>query len=201
MFSIILCCAPVQARDSILVLGDSLSAAHNMTPELGWVALLDKKLFEMSCPADVVNASISGETTVGGLTRLPRLLADNKPNIVIIELGSNDGLRGFPVSVMRSNLLEMVTLSETAGARVLILGARIPSNYGRRYTESFANTFAQVSEEKGTTLLPFILEGIHDDEKLMQADTIHPNEHAQPILRDTIFKLLQPLSACAKVTP
>ena len=192
------CCAPGQAGDSILVLGDSLSAAHNMTPELGWVALLDRQLDEMSCPADVVNSSISGETTAGALTRLPRLLEVNKPSIVIIALGGNDGLRGFPVSVMRDNLRQMVTLSQAAGAKVLIAGMKIPSNYGRRYTESFASSFAAVAEENDTALLPFFLEGISEDEYLMQADTIHPNENAQPIMRDMIFQLVKPQLDCSE---
>ena len=180
------------------MLGDSLSAAHNMTPELGWVALLDKQLDEMSCPADVVNSSISGETTAGALTRLPRLLEVNKPTIVIIALGGNDGLRGFPVSVMRDNLRQMVTLSQAAGAKVLIAGMKIPSNYGRRYTESFASSFAEVAQENDTALLPFFLEGISEDEYLMQADTIHPNENAQPIMRDMIFKLVKPQLDCSE---
>ncbi len=192
------CCAPVQARDSILVLGDSLSAAHNMTPELGWVALLDKQLDEMSCPADVVNASISGETTVGGLTRLPRLLKINNPSIVIIELGSNDGLRGFPIGEINKNLGQMVTLSQAAGARVLILGMRIPSNYGRRYTESFAKTFSEVAKQYGTELLPFFLEGISEDENLMQADSIHPGTAAQSLLRDRVYDQVRTLSGCAE---
>ena len=183
------------------MLGDSLSAAHNMTPELGWVALLDKQLDEMSCPVEVVNASISGETTAGGLTRLPRLLKINNPSIVILELGSNDGLRGFPIDMMRSNLEQMVDLSQSAGAKVLIIGMRIPSNYGRRYTESFASTFSELAEDKDTAFLPFFLDGISEDENLMLADTIHPNETAQPILRDIVFELVQPLSGCAKVTP
>lgn len=194
-----LCCTPAQARDSILVLGDSLSAAHNMTPESGWVALLAKQLDEMSCPADVVNASISGETTAGGLTRLPRLLENSKPSIVIFELGSNDGLRGFPIAEIHKNLQQMVALSQAAGARVLILGMRIPGNYGRRYTGSFANTFTVVAGENNTELLSFFLDGISEQESLMQDDTIHPNERAQPLLRDRVLEVINPMLRCAQV--
>lgn len=196
-----LCCAPAQARDSVLVLGDSLSAAHNMTPELGWVALLDKQLDEMSCPADVVNSSISGETTVGGLTRLPRLLEINNPSVVIVELGGNDGLRGFPIAQMRKNIEQMVTLSKAAGARVLILGMQIPSNYGRRYTESFAAVYREVAEQHDAELLPFFLDGISEDDILMQDDTIHPSEAAQPLLRDRVMEVIKPLLRCDQVTP
>lgn len=151
----------------------------------------------MSCAYDVVNASISGETTVGGLTRMPRLLELNKPSIVIVELGSNDGLRGFPVKELRSNLEQIVTLSQAAGARVLVVGMQIPSNYGRRYTEAFASTFSEVALANGTALLPFFLDGISEDENLMQDDTIHPNTVAQPILQQRVLKLIDPMLSCA----
>lgn len=172
-----------------------------MTPAQGWVALLDKQLDEMSCAYDVVNASISGETTAGGLTRLPRLLELNKPSIVIVELGSNDGLRGFPVKELRGNLEQIVALSQAAGAGVVLVGMQIPSNYGRRYTESFANIFSEIAMAKGAALLPFFLDGISEDESLMQADTIHPNALAQPLLQQMVLNLIDPMLSCARVTP
>ena len=181
-----------------MVLGDSLSAAHRMPIDDGWVSLLQTKLSDRGCDTRVVNASISGETTLGGLNRLPKLLETHHPTMVMLELGGNDGLRGFPVSVMRDNLRQMVTLSQAAGAKVLIAGMKIPSNYGRRYTESFASSFAEVAQENDTALLPFFLEGISEDENLMQADTIHPNENAQPIMRDMIFKLVKPQLDCSE---
>lgn len=180
----------------MLVLGDSLSAAHNMPPEDGWVALLDAQLDEMNCPADIVNASISGETTIGGVTRLPRLIELNNPSIVIVELGVNDGLRGFPVQQMRDNLENTINLASDAGAKVLLLGIQIPSNYGRRYSDSFRNTYSELSDEHAVALIPFFLDGVHDNEALMQADTVHPNEAAQPLLKEVVLKKLLPLLDC-----
>ena len=179
------------------MLGDSLSAAHNMPPGDGWVALLETELDEMNCPADMVNASISGETTIGGLNRLPALIDLNHPSIVIVELGANDGLRGFPMRQMRANLERIVALSSESGADVLLLGMQIPSNYGRRYSESFHQVYLDLAADNSLPLVPFFLESVHADANLMQADTVHPNERAQPILRDVVKAKLLPMLECA----
>lgn len=185
-------------QDRILVLGDSLSAAHNIPIESGWVALLDRRLAANGCQVDVVNASISGETSIGGATRLPDLLDTHQPSIVIIELGANDGLRGLPVSDLRSNLSEMIELSHEAGAEVLLAGIRIPTNYGRRYTEAFADVYPELGEEYGAPVIPFLLEGIALDPDAMQTDGLHPTAEAQSaVLENVLPKLLPLLSFCS----
>ncbi|GAB3277392.1 arylesterase [Parahaliea aestuarii] len=178
----------------LMVLGDSISAAYGMSLQQGWVSLLGDELQQRDPPWQVVNASISGDTTAGGLRRLPALLEAHQPQLVIIELGGNDGLRGYPVGKLQSNLEQMARLAREAGARVLILPMEIPPNYGARYTQLFRESFAAAARESGSTLGPFLLDGVATDPALMQDDGIHPTIEAQPQLldnlRDTILELL-----------
>jgi acyl-CoA thioesterase-1 len=178
---------------TILVLGDSLSAAYGIRLEEGWVALLQKKLASQGYGYRVVNASISGETTAGGLARLPRALELHKPRIVILELGGNDGLRGLPLQQMRANLEAMVKQSQAVGARVLLAGMRVPPNYGPAYTEGFYDTFSDIARRYNVPLVPFFLQSVALREGLMQPDGIHPNAKGQPALLDTLWPTLKPL--------
>ncbi len=176
---------------TLLVLGDSISAAYGMSLEEGWVALLERRLAERESPVTVVNASISGETTGGALRRLPDLLDTHEPTVVLIELGGNDGLRGFPIPRLRDNLSALARASSDAGADVILVPMEIPPNYGARYTESFRNTFADVAAETGARLAPFILEKVATDPALMQADGIHPTREAQPLMLDTLLPSIE----------
>ncbi len=181
-----------QAREHrILVLGDSISAAYGMSLEQGWVTLLAEQLAAREAPSEVVNASISGETTAGGLRRLPQLLAQHSPNVVIIELGANDGLRGYPLDRLRTNLDKLVALSVEAGARVILISMEIPPNYGARYTAGFRDSFALVADSTGSVLAPFLLDGVATNPALMQADGIHPTVAAQPLLLVNILPTIQ----------
>jgi len=176
---------------TILVFGDSISAGFGINPERGWVALLQSKLKLEGYGDQVVNASVSGETTEGGLARLPRALALHHPGIVIVELGGNDGLRALPVDQMRANLAQMAALCAAAGARVLLLGMQIPPNYGPQYTQQFASSYGAVAREKNLPLVPFLLNGIALSPQLMQADGIHPNELGQAKLLDNVWPSLK----------
>ena len=178
---------------TILVFGDSLSAAYGIRPEQGWVTLLAQRLQAQGYGYQVVNASVSGETSSGGLERLPRALELHKPAIVILELGANDGLRGLPVSTMRENLAHMLQLSRAAGARVLLLGIRIPPNYGPRYTTEFAAVYPELAQRYGVRLVPFLLEKVALDPTLMQQDGLHPNPAGQPLVLDTLWPDLEKL--------
>jgi acyl-CoA thioesterase-1 len=178
---------------SILVLGDSLSAAYGIKPAQGWVALLQKRLQDQGYGQRVVNASVSGETSSGGLQRLPRALQLHKPGIVIIELGSNDGLRGLPLSVTRDNLTKMVAAAKKAGAEVVLVGMQMPPNYGARYTAEFAALFRELASRNSLALVPFLLESVALNDKLMQADGLHPNVSGQPIILDNVWPHLEPL--------
>ncbi len=172
---------------SILVLGDSISAAYGMSLEQGWVALMEQQLAIGGQAYRVVNASISGETSGGGLRRLPALLDQHRPQLVIIELGANDGLRGYPINRFRDNLSAMVKLSQDAGASVVLLPMEIPPNYGSRYTSDFRQSFPSVATATGAALAPFILEGIATDPKLMQEDGLHPRAEAQPRILENVM--------------
>jgi acyl-CoA thioesterase-1 len=189
----------VQAREhNILVLGDSISAAYGMSLQQGWVALLAQQLKDQHPQQyTVVNASISGETTAGGLRRLPPLLQEHQPAVVIIELGANDGLRGFPLGTLRRNLMTLVRTSQDAGAKVILLPMEIPPNYGARYTSGFRQSFVQVAQETDSAITPFLLEGVATDPALMQGDGIHPTLQAQPKLLHnalpTVMKVLEQL--------
>ncbi|MEZ5573359.1 MAG: arylesterase [Halioglobus sp.] len=182
-----------QARaneQKILVLGDSISAAYGMSLEQGWVAQLANVLREQDPRYTVVNASISGETTGGGLRRLPALLQEHNPVLVIIELGANDGLRGFPLRTVEGNLNQLVTLSQDHGAKVILLPMEIPPNYGPRYTKGFRETFRKVAVSTDSTLAPFLLDNIATDAQLMQADGLHPNVAAQSLILENVLPTL-----------
>ncbi|MCB1623155.1 MAG: arylesterase [Pseudomonadales bacterium] len=178
---------------TILVMGDSLSAGYGINVEQGWVTLLQQRLREQGYGYRVINASVSGETTGGAATRLPRALALHKPAIVIIELGGNDALRGLPLRTSRANLINMVEKSQQAGARVLLIGMKIPPNYGPRYSEDFESLFTNIAKQYKLPLLPFFLESIALDTARMQADGMHPNAAAQPQLLDNLWPKLKPL--------
>jgi acyl-CoA thioesterase I len=178
----------------ILVFGDSISAGYGLARvEQGWVALLQTRLKDEDYGYQVINASVSGETTAGGLARLPRALDLHHPKIVILELGGNDGLRALPIAQMRANLVRMVDLAAAAGARVLLLGMRIPPNYGPEYTEQFRSCYNDLARDKKLPLVPFLLADIAQSPNLMQADGIHPNELGQPKLLGNVWPSLQPL--------
>jgi acyl-CoA thioesterase I len=181
------------ANSSILVLGDSLSAAYGIRLEQGWVALLDGRLKKKGYGHRVVNASSSGETTGGALARLPRALERHRPAVVVIELGGNDGLRGLPVAQVRGNLDRLIRLSREGGAEVLLVGMRIPPNYGPTYTREFHSLFGELAKIHNVALVPFFLDGIALDDSLMQEDGIHPNAAAQPRLLAQVWPRLEPL--------
>ncbi|MES1945658.1 GDSL-like lipase/acylhydrolase [Salinisphaera sp. PC39] len=191
--SVLSCVALPAAAGGVLVLGDSIGAGYGLPPEAGWVHALGERL-DTVCPGmPVHNASVSGETSAGGRRRLPELLDRHEPGVVVIELGGNDGLRGLPVAELRANLAAIVETARAAGARVLLLGMRIPPNYGPAYTESFAAAFDTVAEAASVAYVPFLLEGIALDESLMQADGIHPNAAAQPAIAAKVWPALKPL--------
>ena len=175
---------------AILVLGDSVSAGYGLRGDQGWAILLQQKLKAQGYGYQVINASVSGETTAGGLARLPRALAEHRPAVVIIELGGNDGLRALPVAQMRANLMRMVSLSQQAKASVLLVGMRMPPNYGARYTAQFHQVYEDVAQYFRIPLVPFLLEGVATNEALMQADGIHPNAAGQPRLLETVWPTL-----------
>lgn len=181
------------AAQTLLVVGDSISAGLGLDTSLGWVSLLDKRLKEQGFDYQVVNASISGDTTAGGLARLPALLSEQKPKLVVIELGGNDGLRGMAPAQLQQNLNAMVQQSQKSGAKVMLLGMRLPPNYGQRYTDAFAKVFDSVASEQKIALVPFFLEGVGGVQDMMQADGIHPAVAAQPKLLDNVWPTLKPL--------
>jgi acyl-CoA thioesterase-1 len=178
---------------TVLVLGDSLSAAYGIRVEQGWVSLLQERLTASGYGYRVVNASASGETTGGALARLPRALEKQHPAVVIIELGGNDGLRGLPIKDVRSNFESLIRRSRQAGAKVLLIGMRIPPNYGPAYTLSFHEMYGAVASKERVPLVPFFLDGIALDDSLMQEDGLHPNAAAQPKLLDQVWPKLVPL--------
>ena len=180
-------------RTIVLVFGDSISAAYGLRPEQGWVAMLADKLKREGFSAQVVNASISGETTAGGLARLPRALALHHPSIVVFELGANDGLRALPVEEMRQHLNQLVDLAVGAGAKVLLLGMRMPPNYGPQYTEQFHAAYADLAQKRHVAWVPFFLEGVALRPELIQEDGLHPNAQGEPILLENIWPVLKPL--------
>jgi acyl-CoA thioesterase-1 len=189
--------APQPAQPVILVVGDSLSAEYGLPRGSGWVALLEQRLAREKIAARVVNASISGDTTSGGRSRLPALLAQHKPTHVILELGGNDALRGLPIAMTQDNLAVMTRAAKAAGTRVLIAGMQMPPNYGRQYSEQFAAMFATVAKNEGAALVPFFLKGVADIEdsveKMFQPDRIHPNAAAQAVMLGNVWPVLAPL--------
>ncbi|MDF1622835.1 MAG: arylesterase [Pseudohongiella nitratireducens] len=188
------------ADTNILVFGDSLSAAYGLEPDEGWVTLLEERLEDDNYPVTVANASVSGETTSGGVARLPAALQAHQPDLIILELGGNDGLRGLPVAQMRTNLQEMIELSLGNGAEVLLVGIQIPPNYGPRYTEPFYAQYQELAEAYDLALLPFLLEGIADNPDLMQNDGVHPVADAQSMIVDNIWPVLAPLLPAPQVS-
>jgi len=175
------------------VYGDSLSAGYGIDRARGWVALLEERIRRDKLNYSVVNASISGETTAGGRSRIARVLAAERPRIVVVELGGNDGLRGLPISEMKKNLSAIVDACRRARARVLLVGVRMPPNYGPDYTRDFEHAFAEVARRQRVPLVPFLLEGIGTRPELFQADRLHPTEAAQPALLDNVWKKLGPM--------
>lgn len=184
--------APTDAQ-RILVLGDSLSAEYGLPRGSGWVRLLEQRLEDRDQAYQIRNASISGDTTISGLQRLPGILKEFDAHLVILQLGANDGLRGQPIKNMKENLQAMVELSQTHAAEVLLVGQHIPPNYGQRYTQSFHKAYTEVAEATGVALVPFMLEGIATDTEMFQADGLHPTEQAQAHIADTIWHHLEPL--------
>jgi acyl-CoA thioesterase-1 len=194
LFVLIVAAPAVSAAErSILVLGDSVSAAFGIAQARVWVALLGERLKRERLDYSVVNASVSGETTAGGVARLQPALAKHRPSIVIIELGGNDGLRGMPVAAMKKNLSEMVAQSRKAGARVLLIGMRMPPNYGPQYTGQFERAFTEVAKQNDAALLPFLFEDLGAGRDYFQPDGIHPTEAAQPVMLESVWKRLRPL--------
>jgi acyl-CoA thioesterase-1 len=181
------------ARPVILVLGDSLSAEYGLPRGTGWVQLLAERLRNSGLDYRVVNVSISGETTSGGRTRLPALLEEHRPKVVVIELGANDALRGLPLALVKANLAELVRASQAAGAKTLLVGMRIPPNYGRDYAERYFSTYAEVARERRAALVPLLVDGFADSLDYFQADRIHPTVQAQTMMLDTVWKGLRPL--------
>ncbi|WP_296278965.1 arylesterase [Pseudoxanthomonas sp.] len=185
--------APAQGARTVLVMGDSLSAAYGLAPAQGWVALTADRIAKTRPGWRVVNASISGETTAGGASRIAAELQRHQPAIVVIALGANDGLRGLPLAQTRANLEKMIKAAQARKAKVLLVGMRMPPNYGPEYTRGFEQNFSALSRQYGTALLPFLLEPIALDRNAYQADNLHPVASAQPKLRDHVWKALEPL--------
>ncbi len=187
--------AKAQCQQPILVLGDSLSAGYGINEEDGWVALLRQRLQQLERPQAVVNASISGETSAGGVSRLPRLLDEYQPAVVVLELGGNDGLRGYPIQSLRQQLQKAIELSRQANADVLLLGMQIPPNYGPRYSRLFSEVYPKLADSNNVEVVPFFLDGVATDKNLMQQDGIHPTAEAQPRMLDNIWPALQSMLA------
>ena len=181
------------AEKSILVVGDSLSAAYGLARTQGWVTLLEERLKRERLDYSVVNASISGETSAGGRARIDELLKQHQPTVVILELGGNDGLRGLPIAQMKANLGMIVERAKKAGAHVLVVGMRLPPNYGPDYTKAFENSFADVAKRYSVALSPFILEGFAEKPEYFQPDRIHPTAEVQPLIVERVWRGLRPL--------
>lgn len=176
---------------TLLIYGDSLSASYGIEEEQGWVNLLKIKLVTEKLSVNVVNGSVSGETTTGGLARLPAMLDSYQPELMILELGGNDGLRGLPLDLMRENLASMIDLAKTNGTEVILTGIQIPPNYGPRYTAPFFASYAALAEQKSLPLVPFLIDGIPQHPELMQNDGIHPRAEAQSMILDNVWPILE----------
>jgi len=188
-----LCLSPTWVfAKTVMVLGDSISAGYGIEPQQAWVNLLQKRL-DQQYPKQhkVVNASVSGETTSGALARLPKLLQTHKPNVVVVELGGNDGLRGQPPQMIQKNLVQLIQQSQKANATVVVLGMKMPPNYGTAYSKAFENNYKVVSQQYKVKLLPFFLEGVAGNKSLMQKDLVHPNGKAQPILLNLAYPYIK----------
>ncbi len=193
MVLLLIAASAYSAPKTVLVLGDSLSAEYGLTRGSGWVALLQQRLQQQKIDATLVNASISGETTIGGKTRLPALLSKHNPDIVVIELGANDALRGLQLSATRANLDALLSMSKAAKAKVVLVGMQIPPNYGADYANQFSQLFSTAAKQYKAALVPFFMQGIADQPAMFQADRMHPNEQAQPQLLDNVWPHLKPL--------
>ena len=189
----LMCMAQNAAAGTVLIVGDSISAGFGLDTRKGWVALLEQRLKQEGFDDKVVNASISGDTSAGGLARLPAALATHKPDVVVIELGGNDGLRGQPPAQLQQNLASMIQQSRDSAAKVLLLGMQIPPNYGKRYVEAFAKVFGDVAQKEKVPFVPFFLEGVGGHPELMQADGLHPAVAAQDTLLENVWPTLKPL--------
>lgn len=189
----LMCMAQNVAAGTVLIVGDSISAAFGLDTREGWVALLEKRLKDQGFTDKVINASVSGDTSAGGLARLPPLLAEHKPEVVILELGGNDGLRGQPPQQLQQNLASMIDSAQANGAKVLLLGMQLPPNYGVRYTQAFAQVYGQLASDKKVALVPFFLDGVGGHPELMQADGLHPAAAAQDKLLENVWPTLKPL--------
>ena len=189
----LMCMAQNAAAGTVLIVGDSISAGFGLDTSKGWVALLAQRLKKEGFDDNVVNASISGDTSAGGLARLPAVLAAHKPDVVVIELGGNDGLRGQPPAQLQQNLASMIDQSRAGGAKVLLLGMQLPPNYGPRYTKAFTEVYSLLAKEKNVPLVPFFLEGVGGHPELMQADQLHPAVGAQGKLLENVWPTLKPL--------
>lgn len=189
--------ANASTEQTMVILGDSLSAAYGIDEEQGWVQLLRNRLSNNNIKIRVINASISGETTGGGLNRLSKILREYQPKLLVIELGGNDGLRGYPIKHMKKNLQKMIKMAQDQQAKVILLGMKIPPNYGQRYSELFYNSYLSTADKMGVALVPFFLEGVATNPELMQTDGIHPTVEGQPRMLnnvwDTLFKALKKL--------
>lgn len=188
-----ICLSPVHSfAKTVMILGDSLSAGYGIQLQQGWVALLQQRLnLQFPNTHKVVNASVSGETSSGALARLPKLLQTHKPQLVVIELGGNDALRGQPPQMIQNNLAKLIQLSQKANAKVLLLGMKIPPNYGTAYSTAFENNYKVLSQRYNVKLVPFFMQGVAGNAKLMQVDLIHPNAAAQPILLNNVYPLIK----------
>ena len=178
---------------AILIFGDSLSAGYGLARGAGWVDLLGKRLADQNYPHRLINASISGETSLGGKNRIAKVLAQNRPAIVVLELGANDGLRGYPIEQLRANLEAIVRSSKRHGARVLLIGMRVPPNYGARYARDFAQAFTVTAKQYNLPLVPFLMEGFAQSREMFQSDGVHPGAQAQPMMLDTVWTRLEPM--------
>lgn len=184
---------PTFAKKTILIVGDSLSAGYNITLEKSWAMLLKQRLQDQHYDYDVINVSISGNTTSNGLAQLPKAIEQHTPHIVIIEVGGNDGLRGLQLEIIKNNLQTMITLSKKNNAKVLLLGVRLPPNYGPAYTQQFQAIFSQLAKKNNISVVPLFLNSIDENNDLMNTDRIHPNEKAQSIMLDNVWPTLKPM--------
>lgn len=198
LMSVIVGTTTTAQAGTVLVVGDSISAGYGMPTSKVWVKLLEARLVQKGYAHPVVNASVSGDTSAGGLSRLPSLLRQHRPAIVVLELGGNDGLRGMPVKVTRQNLTQMVRMAKRSGAQVLLLGIDVPPNYGPKYAKEFRDVYPGVARNTGAKLLPAFLAAVGTDPDLMQADGIHPNSLAQPLLVDALWPVLEPMLKAAR---
>jgi acyl-CoA thioesterase-1 len=191
LFAVLLTgCGTALAAPTILVYGDSLSAAYGIPQSAGWVALLGERLKQKNSNYTVVNASISGETSAGGAARIAAALEKNKPAIVIVQLGANDGLRGLPVAQMKANLTAIVQAAKRQGARVILVGMQVPPNYGAQYVNAFRASYREIAQDERISLVPFLFEGVPDKREMFQADNLHPTAAAQPFLLDNVWRKL-----------